>query len=324
MAFRDPTFKIVTVFGGTGFLGRHVIERLARRGWRVRVPTRDPSRALFLKPMGDIGQIVPVFANIRDDATVRTAIDGADYVINLVGILYEASRKASFENLHVHGPRRIADLSKQCGIDRLIHMSAIGADPASDAEYGRTKAAGESAVREAFPDATIFRPSIVFGPEDGFFNLFAGMARISPVLPLIGGGHTRFQPVYVGDVADAMLASLERPDSKGRTYELGGPKVYSFKELMQLMLSVTQQRVFLVPVPWNVAMAQGAVLGMLPKPPLTRDQVRMLRQDNVVSGQHPGFRDLGLTPTAPEAILPSYLEAYRPGGKFSRMRRQAG
>ena len=307
--------RLVTVFGGSGFIGRYIIQRLAQRGWLIRVAVRRPDAALFLKPLGDVGQITPIAVNLRDDASVAAAVDGAEAAINLVGILYESGRQ-TFAAVHVEGARRAAAAAKAAGAQRFIQMSAIGADARSPSDYARSKAAGEAAVRVVFAEASIVRPSIVVGPEDDFFNRFAAMARLSPVLPLIGGGRTRFQPVYVGDVADAFLKLIEDPATRGRTYELGGPRVYSFKELLQLMLRETRQRRLLVPLPFALADLQAAVLELLPRPPLTRDQVRMLRRDNVVAPGASTLADLGIRPTAIEIVIPSYLDRYRSGGRF--------
>jgi NADH dehydrogenase len=306
-------FGIVTVFGGTGFVGRAVVRELARAGARIRVACRRPDEALRLKPMGDVGQIVPVAANVRDDRSVAAAVQGADTVINLVGILYARGRQ-TFRAVHVEAPERIGRAAQAAGARRLIHVSALGADPASPSAYARSKAAGESALRAAFAGATIFRPSVIFGPEDDFFNRFAGLARVSPALPLIGGGHTKFQPVYVGDVADAVIAALKMPDTAGRTFELGGPRVYSFRTLMEILLAEIRRRRLLVPLPFWLAGAEAFFLEWLPKPVLTRDQVRQLRTDNIVAPNAAGFTDLGLAPTALEVIVPTYLHRYRRGG----------
>lgn len=311
--------KVVTIFGGSGFLGRHVVKRLAKRGWRVRIATRNPSDALFLKTAGAVGQIVPVFANVRDDHSVAAAVAGADIVINMVGILYESGRQ-TFKAVHEEAAGRIARAAREAGAERMIQISAIGAAPESRSHYARTKAAGERAVLDAFPDATILRPSIVFGPDDGFFNLFASMSRISPFLPLMGGGRTRFQPVYVGDVADAMLACLDRPASKGKTYELGGPAVYSFRQLMELLLQTIGRNRALVSIPWPIAGLQATFLGLLPKPLLTRDQLAQLKTDNVVSEGALTLADLDVSPTAVELILPTYLDRFRIGGRFAGRR----
>jgi NADH dehydrogenase len=266
--------------------------------------------------MGVVGQVEPVQANIRDDVSVRNAVEGADAVVNLVGILYETGRQ-TFEAVQADGAGRVARAARDAGIDRFVHVSAIGADAESAASYARSKAAGEAAVREALPRATIVRPSIVFGPEDDFFNRFAAMARLSPALPLIGGGTTRFQPVYVGDVADAILAALDDPATAGAIYELGGPRIYSFRELMALVLQETERRRLLLPVPVFAARIQAAFLQLLPKPLLTVDQVNQLQIDNVPADDLPGLADLGIAnPTSAEVILPSYLHRYRRTGQF--------
>lgn len=305
----------VTVFGASGFIGRHLVQRLARRGMRVKAAVRRPQRALFLAPMGDVGQVVPVGIDIRDEASVASAIAGADMVVNLVGLLYESAGNGRFQDVHVTSAARVARLAQQAGVQRLIHMSALGADRNSNAAYARTKGEGEEAVRAAFSGATIIRPSIVFGPEDDFFNRFATMAQFAPALPLIGGGATRFQPVYVGDVADAMVACLSNPATAGQTYELAGPRVYSFAEIMRLVLTVTGRKRPLVSLPFCFAELIGTFANLAPgKPQLTRDQVRLLRHDNVASDK-PGLKELGIEPTACEVILPTYLDRYRRGGK---------
>jgi len=307
----------VTVFGGSGFVGRHIVRDLAKAGASVRVAVRRPDRALFLKPMGDVGQITPVAANIRDDASVAAAVEGSDAVVNLVGVLYESGRQ-TFDAVHHQGAGRIARAAKAAGVDRLVHVSAIGADAHALSDYARSKAAGEAAVRAEFPDADIVRPSVVFGVDDNFFNLFAALARLSPVLPLIGGGKTRFQPVFVGDVAAAAAAILSAPKGSGSTYELGGPEILTFRELMEMVLRATGRRRLLVPVPFAIMEWYGAMLGVLPRPLLTRDQVRLLRSDNTAEHGLPGLADLGVAPTAVSAIVPSYLSRYRRGGQFNR------
>ena len=313
---------VVTVFGASGFIGRYVVSEIAKSGARVRAAVRRPDRAGFLKPMGDVGQITPIAANIRDDASVAAAIDGADTVINLVGILFPGS-KQTFESLQADGAHRVARAAKAAGVERLIQVSAIGADAESESAYASTKGIGEKLVQETFPGASIVRPSIVFGPEDDFFNRFAALARFTPALPLIGGGHTKFQPVYVGDVADAIAAICREPKSAGAIYELGGPRIYSFRELMEIVLEEIDRKRLLVPVPFPIAIAQAAVLELaflVPKmlnlganPPVTVDQVKLLRHDNVVSGELPGLEDLGVDATALETILPAYLRRYRRG-----------
>ncbi len=313
--------RVVTVFGGSGFVGRTLIERLAKTGAVIRVPVRNPERAKILKPMGDVGQITPFGIDIGSDDAVAAAVAEADAVVNLIGILYErgASR---FALVHGEAPGRMARAARQAGARRFVQVSAIGADPESPSAYARSKAAGEAAVRVALPSAVILRPSIVFGPEDDFFNRFAALAQLMPALPLIGGGHTRFQPVYVGDVADAIMVALDAaspnaPATDGRTYELGGPRTYSFKDLMALMLAEIHRRRLLIPLPFALASLQALILELLPVPPLTRDQVALLKRDNVVGAGALTLRDLGIAPTALEPILPTYLDRFRPGGRFA-------
>ena len=311
---------LVTVFGGSGFLGRHVVRALARRGYRVRVAVRNPNLAGHLQPLGNVGQIQAVQANLRVRWSIDRAVQGADHVINLVGILFESGRQ-SFDAVQDFGARAVAEAARAEGA-KLTHVSAIGADVESTAGYARTKARGEQAVLETMPDAVIFRPSIMFGPEDGFFNRFAAMARLSPALPLIGGGHTKFQPVYVADVAEAIARLVEGKVEGGRIYELGGPETMSFKQCMEKMLEVIERKRMLVSVPWGLARLQGSLLGLLPNPLLTRDQVEMLRTDNVVSqtAEQEGrtVAAPGIKPQAMDAILPSYLWQYRPAGQFTQ------
>lgn len=306
----------VTIFGGSGFLGRHLVTRLARSGWSILLAERHPSRAHYLQPLGDVGQISAVAARVQDEARVAEVVEGADAVVNLTGILYETGRQ-KFDGVHHAGAANIAKAAAAAGAQRLVQVSAIGADPKAEAKYARSKGLGEEAVRQAFPEATILRPSIVIGPEDGFFNRFAEMARISPFLPLVGGGLTKFQPVYVGDVAQAIQMGLESDALSGQTYELGGPKAYSFKALLELMLEQIGRRRALLPLPFAIASLQATFLELLPVPPLTRDQVRMLRSDNVVSADAKGFAELGITPCAVETVIPTYLDKYKPGGRFN-------
>ena len=303
--------RVVTVFGGSGFIGRHLVRRLAADGCIVRVLVRNPERAAFLKMYGEPGQIVPMYGDVADAASVAGAATESFAVINLVGILYEKGRR-TFQRIHVEGAANVAKASADAGVDRLVHMSAIGADPASPAEYGRTKAAGEREVRAAFPRATIIRPSVVFGPEDDFFNRFASLARFSPALPVF---KTRFQPVYVGDVADAFMAVLADPETAGKVYELGGPRVIGFRELMQIMLREIGRKRALVPLPLSIARVEAVFLEMLPVPPLTRDQVKLLGRDNIVDPGALSFKDLGIQPTGVEAVLPTYLSRFRPGNR---------
>lgn len=309
--------SVVTVFGGSGLLGRHAVRLLADNGagYRIRVAVRRPNLANFLPPMGHVGQIQLFKGDVRDADAVAAAVRGSQGVVNLVGILYQGGGQG-FGDVHVEGAENIARAAKAAGAQALVHVSAIGADVDSDSSYWRTKAEGESRVRAVFPGATILRPSLVFGPEDIFFNRFAWLARISPVLPLIGGGRTKFQPVFASDVAAAIRHCLEDPSTAGKTYELGGPGIYSFKELMQIILRETGRKNLLVPVPFFVAAMQSWVLGLLPNPLLTPDQVRMLRKDNVVSANALTLADLGIQPDAVEAIVPAYLWRFRAKGQY--------
>ena len=310
------TMKQVTVFGGSGFIGRHLIRRLAKTGAAVRVAVRSPEPAKFLRTMGDVGQITPIAANILDDASVSRLVEGSDAVVNLVGVLYE-SRKRSFQAIHAEAPGRMARAAAAAGATRFVHVSAIGADGQAASSYARSKAAGEAAVLAGFPKATILRPSIVFGPEDNFFNQFAGLARLLPFLPLFGGGESRFQPVYVGDVADALMAALTRDDVQGKVFELGGPRVYSFRDLMTLTMTMTGRHRPLISIPFALASIQAMILEKLPAPLLTRDQLKQLAVDNVVSPGQNGLAALGIEPVAAEIILPSQLTRFKSGGRFA-------
>jgi NADH dehydrogenase len=320
--------RVVTVFGGSGFIGRQVVRRLAANGWIVRVAVRDPVAAGFVRTTGEPGQVNPVHANVTDMASVRAAVAGADAVINLVGILFEKG-KARFDAIHRQGAANVAQAARDAGASRLVHMSALGADKNSPSAYARSKAQGEEAVQAAFPGATTIRPSVVFGPDDDFFNRFAKLARVSPVLPvftgdgfrvihtengygldLFGSGGPTFQPVYVGDVAEAIVKAVEDTRTAGKVFELGGPRRYTLKETLELILRVTGRTSLLAPLPFWVAKLQAAVLQWLPTPPLTPDQVKLLRVDNVVRGGKPGLVDMGITPVAAEAILPTYLHRY--------------
>ncbi|MFZ2869697.1 complex I NDUFA9 subunit family protein [Zavarzinia sp.] len=308
--------RLVTVFGGSGFVGRYVVKRLAKQGWRVRVAVRRPQEAGFLRTMGDVGQIAIVQANVRHTPSVKQAVAGAEAVINLVGILSESGSQ-KFQLIQAEGAKRIAAAAREAGVSRFVQVSAIGADANSGADYAKTKALGEAAVKAAFPDAVILRPSLVFGPEDQFFNRFANMARYIPVLPLIGGGETKFQPVYVGDVADAVVAAANGAvGAAAQPYELGGPTVYSFRQLMEIVLKVTERKALLLPIPFVVAKLQAAAIGWLPGAPITSDQVKLLRRDNVVAAGAPGFEAFGITPTSVEAIVPTYLHRFRKAGQY--------
>ncbi|HEX4532784.1 MAG TPA: complex I NDUFA9 subunit family protein [Rhizomicrobium sp.] len=312
------TKPLVTVFGGSGFLGRNAVRALAKAGHRIRVAVRYPNLANYLLPMGAVGQIQIAKTDVRDDAQVAAALRGADAAVNLVGILYNGGGQ-NFDGVHVEAAERMARAAKAAGAQRFVHVSSTGVDEDSDSNYARTKAQGEARVRAEFPSATILRPSLVFGPEDNFFNRFAGLARISPVLPLIGGGHTKFQPVFVGDVADAILRGVEDSAIAGKIYELGGPGIYTFKQLMQIVLRETGRTRLLVPLPFFAAALQSYVLGLLPNPLLTPDQVRLLKTDSVVSPGALTLADLGIQPDSLEAIVPSYLWRFRAKGQFEEI-----
>jgi len=311
---------LVTIYGGSGFLGRHVVRAIARTGTRIRVAVRRPELAGHLQPLGGVGQIVPVQANVRFPESLLAAAQDADAVINLVGILF-ASGKQTFKSVQDEGARNVAEAAKAAGVKRLVHVSAIGADADSPSIYARTKAAGEAAIREVYKDATIFRPSVVFGPEDEFFNRFAALARLSPMLPLIGGGHTKFQPVFVGDVAQSIVAALEGRATAKSPYELGGPEILTMRQVMERVLAYTMRKRLLVPLPVWLAKLQGAFLQWLPKPPLTVDQVRLLETDNVVSSAaikaKRTLEGLGIEPVPVANVVPDYLEQFRPRGQFS-------
>ncbi|MCZ8187255.1 MAG: complex I NDUFA9 subunit family protein [Beijerinckiaceae bacterium] len=313
--------RLVTIFGGSGFVGRHLVRALAREGWRIRVAVRRPDLAGHLQPLGAVGQIHAVQANLRYRDSVARALQGADAAVNLVGILAEGGRQ-SFNAVQAQGARAVAEEAAKAGITRFVQLSAIGADAHSAAAYARTKAEGEAFVQAAIPEAVILRPSIVFGPEDQFFNRFARMAQFLPFLPLIGGGETRFQPVFVGDVALAAAKALDGGARAGTTYELGGPDIRSFRELLDYILAVTHRRRLLVPVPFPLARLKASVLEVLPGKMLTVDQVTMLETDNVVSAAAEAegrtLAGLGISPASFEAIVPTYLYAFRPHGQFDR------
>ena len=304
--------NVVTVFGGSGFIGRYVVRELAKTGARVRVAIRRPDRSGFLRPMGDVGQIVPVGANVRNDASIVAAVQGSDTVINLVGVLFPSGQQ-SFQHLQANGAERVARSAQAAGAKTLVHVSALGADLNSRSIYASTKAAGEQLVTRAFPRATIIRPSVVFGPEDDFFNKFAALARLSPALPLIGAGRTKFQPVYVGDVASAIVRAAQSPKNLTTFYELGGPRVYNFATLMKMMLEQIDRRRILVPIPFSAATILATLTELSPIPVLTRDQVRLLRRDNILQNDAPGLKDLGIEATALETILPTYMKRFRRG-----------
>ena len=303
------TRRVATVFGGSGFLGRYVVKRLAQQGYVVRVAVRDPEAALFLKPMGAVGQVVPLYASVTNEATVYRAVEGAEVVVNLVGLLAE-SPTASFQAVHAEGAARIARLSAAGGVLRLVQISAIGADPNSESRYASTKGKAELAVLAAFPGATILRPSLVFGVEDKFFNRFAEIARLSPIMPVISGD-TQMQPVFVGDVADAVMAALKSPSTfratAGKTFELGGPRVWTFREILAFILKTTKRARKMVDIPMGLARFQASILQHVPGKPLTPDQLLMLSKDNIVAPGVAGLAELGITPTPVELIVPAYL-----------------
>jgi NADH dehydrogenase len=311
---------LVTIYGGSGFIGRHVVRAIARTGARMRVAVRRPELAGHLQPLGGVGQINAVQANVRFADSLLAAADGADAIVNLVGILFPTG-KQTFKAVQDEGARHVAEAAREKGAKALVHISAIGAAPEALSVYARSKALGEKAVREVYPDAVILRPSIVFGPEDDFFNRFARLARIAPVLPLIGGGKTRIEPVFAGDVAKAVIAGLTGEARADAPYELGGPEILTLKEIMQRVLAYTMRRRLLVSEPFWLARLQAFFLQWLPTPPLTVDQVRLLETDNVVSEEAKRRRHtlegLGIEPVAIAAVVPDYLEQFRPRGQFS-------
>ena len=316
------TSKLVTLIGGSGFVGRNIVRALAKQGYRVRVACRRPDLAGHLQPLGNLGQIQMVQANVRYPQSLEAACRDSDAVINLVGLLASSGRQ-TFDACHVSGAEACARAAKAAGAQTFIQISAIGADVDAEANYARTKAEGERAVQAIIPEAMIVRPSIVFGQGDGFFNRFAGLARISPILPLIGGGETKFQPVFAGDVAKAVVALVEGKGEAGKIYELGGPEVFSFKQLLEFVLETTHRTRLLVPVPFPLAKLKGMFLQLLPYAPLTLDQVRLLETDNVVSEaakvQNRTLEGLGIAPEGIEAVVPGYLGRFRPRGQFDQL-----
>ena len=316
----QPSDRLITIMGGSGFLGRHIVRALARRGYRVRVACRRPDLAGHLQPLGNTGQIMTVQANVRYPASLAAACEGAYAVINLTGVLYSAGAQ-SFDAVHSFGAEASAKAARAAKARLFIQMSAIGADANSSAAYARSKAEGEARARAAFPGAIVLRPSIVFGPEDSFFNRFAAMARVAPFLPLIGGGETKFAPVFAGDVAEAVVRLVDKGEADGQTYELGGPEVLSFRQLLQFTLDTIGRNRLLLSLPWGVAKLQAALMGLLPRPPLTMDQVELLKSDNVVSAEarreNRTLEGLGITPQGIEAIVPAYLYRYRKAGQFT-------
>ena len=309
------TQKTVTVIGGTGFVGRAIIERLARAGAQIIILARNGERAKRLKPLGDVGQISVIAGNALDEETLRSAITPADYVINLVGILAPSGGQ-TFEAVQAKLPEMIARIASETEVAQLAHLSAIGADTKSPSIYARTKAEGERALLRQFKDAVILRPSIIFGTGDGFFTRFGQMAMVAPALPLIGGGRNKMQPVYVGDVAEAVMVVLCTASIKGDVFELGGPASYSFAELMRFTLKAVGRKRALISIPFAVMALPAAFASLLPNPPLTSDQLKLLKIDNIVSPRAKGFKQLGITPTSIDMVVPEYLAPFKPGGRF--------
>jgi len=313
---------LITVFGGSGFVGRSVVRALVQKGYRLKIAVRRPDLALYLQPIGDVGQIQPVQANLRYPASVKAALEGADAAINLVGILHESGHQ-TFEGVHAFGAQAIAEAVDELGIDKLVHLSALGARADASSLYARTKAEGAERVRTIMAGASILEPSVVFGPEDNFFNKFASLARFTPVFPLIGGGQTKFQPLFVSDLAQAVVACLENDEAAGQTYELGGPEVLSLKQIMEFIFAAIDRKRITVPVPFSIARFKAQFLKLLPNPILTPDQVDMLKQDSIVSAeavlQNRILEGLGIKAHAIEAIVPPYLERFRRAGQFTRV-----
>ncbi len=324
------TEKLVTIFGGSGFIGRYLVRHLAAQGWRVRVAVRDTQSAAFLRPAGNVGQISLIPVSITDEASVAAAVHGADAVVNLVGVLYERGKR-SFQKIHVDGATNVAKAAVAAGVKRLVHMSALGADQNSPSAYARSKDAGEMAVRGIFPGVTIFRPSVVFGTEDGFFNTLGRMAQLSPAIVFFtntnphapAGGGAKFQPVYVGDVVEAIAQSLTGEGHAGKIYELAGPRVIDMREACTIVNRETQRRRLLLGVPYPIAKVLAVFLQFLPKPLLTPDQVKLLEVGNVATGRRPGLAVFGITPTTVEVVVPTYLKRFRPLQQTKKLRLQA-
>lgn len=320
--------KLVTIYGGSGFVGRYIARRMAKHGWRVRVAVRRPNEAMFVKTYGTVGQVVPILCNIRDDASVRAVAQGADAVVNCVGT-FDRTGRNNFDAIQHEGAARIAETARELGISKLVHISAIGADVDGESDYARTKGLGEAAVLDAMPNAVVLRPSVIFGAEDGFFNRFANMAKFGPILPLVGG-NTKFQPVYVDDVAKAAEQALLGAAASG-TYELGGPEVKPLKGWVDEMLGVIQRKRVIVNLPhwlgafmgWGFDLLQTLSLGLFQNKLLTRDQAKSLRQDNVVSAEALSLTDLGIEPVPTEVVLDDYLWPYRPSGQFAEIKNSA-
>ena len=309
--------KIITIFGGTGFIGSHIAQDLAREGYRLKIITRIPESVYELKTYGTVGQIVACTCDYNDEKAVNEAIKGSYAVINLIGILFQ-KRKSTFKKAHIEIPQKIAKACKKENVQKLIHVSALGIDK-GQSKYAKSKREGEKLVKESYPNVTILRPSVVFGAGDNFFNMFAKLSTFLPALPLIGGGKTKFQPVFVGDIAEAVRNIIVEEGRKyeGHVYQLGGPEIVTFKEIYERLLAVTNRKRILVSVPWTIAKIQGIFLGLMPKPLLTADQVRSLRTDNIVEEPAMKLEDLGVSPTPMGAILPRYLSCYKRGGRFA-------
>ena len=307
--------KIIAIFGAGGFIGKHLMRQLTKLDYRVKVATRNPYLKGYLKPLGNPGQIELFKINIFNPNDVKQILKNSDIAINLVGILYE-TRKQKFNQIHSQFPYLLSNLCNELGIKNLVHVSALGVKEKHVSQYMQSKLQGEKNIQDTFKSSVILRPSVVFGPEDKFFNTFASIAQFSPVLPLIGGGKTKFAPIYVGDVAKAIVKALELNNSKPKIYELGGSKNYSFKELMEILLIEIKKKRFLIPVPFGMAKFQSYFLQMMPNPLLTPDQVEMLKYNNIVSGDYPTLKDLGISGTSIQSILPKYIYRFRTGGQF--------
>ncbi len=307
--------KIIAIFGAGGFIGKHLIRNLTKLDYRIKIATRSPYLKGYLKPLGNPGQIELFKTNIFNEEDVKKVLKNSDLVINLVGILYE-TRKQKFSHVHSQFPYLLSNLCNEMGIKNLVHISALGVKEKHSSLYMKSKLEGEKNIQDTFKPSVILRPSVVFGPEDKFFNTFASLAQFSPVLPLVGGGKTKFAPIYVGDVAKAIVKALELNNSEPKIYELGGPENYSFKELMEILLTEIKKKRFLIPIPFGFAKFQSYFLQMLPNPLLTPDQVELLKHHNIVSGDHPTLKDLGITGTPIQSILSKYIYRFREGGQF--------
>ena len=307
--------KIIAIFGGGGFLGKHLMRQLTKLDYRIKIATRSPYHKGYLKPLGNPGQIELFKTNIFNKDDIRQVLKNCDFVINLVGILYE-TRKQKFNKIHAQFPKLLSNMCNELGTKKLVHISAIGANERNFSKYMQSKLQGEKNIQSIFKSAVILRPSIVFGPEDKFFNTFASISQFSPVIPLVGGGKTKFSPIYVGDVAKAIVKVLEMNSLKTEIYELGGPEDFSFKQLMEILLIEIKKKRFLMPISFNLAKFQSYFLQMMPNPLLTPDQVEMLKYNNIVSGEYPTLKDLGINGTTLKSILPKYIYRFRTGGQF--------